>query len=299
VWAKDGTRSIVREGSGAARGFARTVGEAMENAIKAPETDAMKRALVTFGDQFGLTLYDKAQRNVAARGSRAQIAADGEAAHRYGVRAAAAATDLAACSGHRQPAARRDRSARLSPSPERLRRRYCQETADVFWALTLFIGSSVFMLLAPFAIKRAHVRRQNDLLARCRALFVLAVQALELANERAARSYLVRIRRLEVRWRYGNSRPFRIALATWAIGIGVVGFLLLRALALLPFDRRTPTADDVRRLADLVPLIPVFGAFASICAGGFYLDHWTHSWVIDDCGDRGRPIRAGPRRPHA
>jgi recombination DNA repair RAD52 pathway protein len=78
VWAKDGARSVVREGCGAARGFARTVGEAMENAIKAAETDAMKRALVTFGDQFGLTLYDKSQRNVAVRGNRARIAADGE-----------------------------------------------------------------------------------------------------------------------------------------------------------------------------------------------------------------------------
>jgi hypothetical protein len=80
VYAKEGTRSVVREGFGAARGFARTIGEAMENAIKAAETDAMKRALVTFGDQFGLTLYDRAQRNVAPRGSRVRIAADGEPA---------------------------------------------------------------------------------------------------------------------------------------------------------------------------------------------------------------------------
>jgi recombination DNA repair RAD52 pathway protein len=72
VWAKDGTRSIVREGCGAARGFAKTAGEAMENAIKSAETDAMKRALVTFGDQFGLVLYDKELKNVTTRGSRRQ-----------------------------------------------------------------------------------------------------------------------------------------------------------------------------------------------------------------------------------
>jgi hypothetical protein len=74
VWAKDGARSILREGCGAARGFAKTVGEAMENAIKAAETDAMKRALVTFGDQFGLVLYDKEQKNVTTRGSRPLVA---------------------------------------------------------------------------------------------------------------------------------------------------------------------------------------------------------------------------------
>jgi hypothetical protein len=34
------------------------------NAIKEAATDAMKRALMTFGNQFGLALYDKEQRNV-------------------------------------------------------------------------------------------------------------------------------------------------------------------------------------------------------------------------------------------
>jgi recombination DNA repair RAD52 pathway protein len=70
VYAKEGGRSVIREGCGAARGFAKTVGEAMENAIKSAETDAMKRALVTFGDQFGLTLYDKEQRNVGRSETR-------------------------------------------------------------------------------------------------------------------------------------------------------------------------------------------------------------------------------------
>jgi DNA repair and recombination protein RAD52 len=78
VLAKDDTRSVVREGCGAARGFAKTVGEAMENAIKSAETDAMKRALVTFGDQFGLTLYDREQKNVAARRSKRQPVHAGE-----------------------------------------------------------------------------------------------------------------------------------------------------------------------------------------------------------------------------
>lgn len=41
---EDGQRSIVREGCGAARGFARTAGEAIEQAIKSAETDATKRA---------------------------------------------------------------------------------------------------------------------------------------------------------------------------------------------------------------------------------------------------------------
>jgi hypothetical protein len=40
-------------------------GLAHESAIKEAETDAKKRALMTFGNQFGLALYDRAQTNVA------------------------------------------------------------------------------------------------------------------------------------------------------------------------------------------------------------------------------------------
>jgi recombination DNA repair RAD52 pathway protein len=60
----------VREGCGAARGFAKTAGEAIENALKAAETDALKRALVTFGNAFGLTLYGRD----AVPGTRGQVA---------------------------------------------------------------------------------------------------------------------------------------------------------------------------------------------------------------------------------
>ena len=59
-----GDRTIVREGCGASRGFAKTAGEAAENAAKGAETDALKRAFRTFGNAFGLALYDKQQRNV-------------------------------------------------------------------------------------------------------------------------------------------------------------------------------------------------------------------------------------------
>jgi hypothetical protein len=40
------------------------LGQAHESALKEAETDAMKRALMTFGNPFGLALYDKRQREV-------------------------------------------------------------------------------------------------------------------------------------------------------------------------------------------------------------------------------------------
>ena len=62
----DGQR-IVRDGSGAGQGQAACLGDAHEHALKEAETDATKRALVTFGNPFGLALYDREQRGVRGR----------------------------------------------------------------------------------------------------------------------------------------------------------------------------------------------------------------------------------------
>jgi len=64
VYSQDGSRKVVRGRSGGHRGFGPTVGQAVEDCIKAAETDATKRAFVTFGNIFGLALYDREQRNV-------------------------------------------------------------------------------------------------------------------------------------------------------------------------------------------------------------------------------------------
>lgn len=63
IVAPDG-RSIGREGVGTGHGIDRDLGLAHESAAKEAETDAMKRALMTFGNPFGLALYDKTQANV-------------------------------------------------------------------------------------------------------------------------------------------------------------------------------------------------------------------------------------------
>lgn len=55
---------ITREGTGHGSGIAKDLFDAIESAAKEAESDAMKRALMTFGYRFGLALYDKAQANV-------------------------------------------------------------------------------------------------------------------------------------------------------------------------------------------------------------------------------------------
>ena len=60
----EGGERIVREGSGVGHGISRSLGEAHESALKEAETDARKRALMSFGNPFGLALYDKNQEHV-------------------------------------------------------------------------------------------------------------------------------------------------------------------------------------------------------------------------------------------
>jgi hypothetical protein len=72
VSVRAGDITIVREGSGTGEGKALTPGQAHELALKGAETDATKRALATFGNPFGLALYDRKQVGVRkGRGAKA------------------------------------------------------------------------------------------------------------------------------------------------------------------------------------------------------------------------------------
>lgn len=66
ITVRAGDSVIVREGCGFGSGIDRDSDQAHESALKEAESDAMKRALMTFGNAFGLALYDKAQANVVS-----------------------------------------------------------------------------------------------------------------------------------------------------------------------------------------------------------------------------------------
>ena len=60
-----GSQHVVnREGCGSGHGIDRDLGLAHESAMKEAETDATKRAMMTFGWPFGLALYDKKKTHV-------------------------------------------------------------------------------------------------------------------------------------------------------------------------------------------------------------------------------------------
>ena len=67
-----GEEQVVREGTGAGYTAAGSLAEAHALAAKEAETDATKRALATFGNPFGLALYDREQKNV--RRAKAPVA---------------------------------------------------------------------------------------------------------------------------------------------------------------------------------------------------------------------------------
>jgi len=56
----------VRQDVGFGSGFAKSIGDAIEGATKEAATDALKRCARTFGNVFGLALYDKSRANVSA-----------------------------------------------------------------------------------------------------------------------------------------------------------------------------------------------------------------------------------------
>lgn len=55
---------VTRQDVGFGSGFAKGIGDAIEGATKEAATDALKRAARTFGNIFGLALYDKDRANV-------------------------------------------------------------------------------------------------------------------------------------------------------------------------------------------------------------------------------------------
>jgi DNA recombination protein Rad52 len=67
------TQGVTRHGVGFGQGIDRDLGKAHESAIKEAESDAMKRALMTFGNPFGLALYDKEQRNVVSEPTQEEL----------------------------------------------------------------------------------------------------------------------------------------------------------------------------------------------------------------------------------
>jgi hypothetical protein len=71
-------------------------------------------------------------------------------------------------------------------------------------------------IIWPVLVMSRHRRRQDRLLDRIRAAYVLACENLITAHERATDGRLRAIRRMERRWHFGASMLYRFALTAYA-----------------------------------------------------------------------------------
>lgn len=176
-------------------------------------------------------------------------------------------------------------------------------TIIVFEPLThvrLGLGSMalgyVLAWYVPIWFKHRHVKSQNRLLDRCRALLILGSRAIEAGEKVAAERILLRIRRLESLWKLGNAIPFRVGLAFWAIVWGVAASVAIRFAGLLVVHYGW-TGNLLA--ADKVPselwTAAVISGTAPLYALMGYFEAWVNPWAIENCGDRLWQIIYGSR----
>ncbi len=83
------------------------------------------------------------------------------------------------------------------------------------------LGTYALAFLVPYAIIYRHARRQDRLLDRIRGAFIISIEALNDHKLAFAKRKLNGIRRMERRWRWGASAPYRWSLRVTALVSGV------------------------------------------------------------------------------
>ena len=86
----------------------------------------------------------------------------------------------------------------------------------------VFPAAGLALSIWPVIVMSRHKRRQDRLLDRIRALFVLSTTHLMEQRAHRARDGLARIRRMERLWRFGESHPYRLALLSSVMLTNVV-----------------------------------------------------------------------------
>lgn len=148
----------------------------------------------------------------------------------------------------------------------------------------------------PASFKNRHVKSQNRLLDRCRALLILGSQELEIGNKAAADDALRRIRRLESRWRVGDSLSFRLSLMLWAVAWAVIACIAIRFLGAVASNYGwTGKLPAVKESVSDLWVAALISMSAPIYALVGYFEAWTNPWAIENCGDRLWQLIYGPR----
>jgi hypothetical protein len=99
---------------------------------------------------------------------------------------------------------------------------YWQDRWDRLPAELIHVAAWLGLIIWPAYIMSRHKRRQDRLLDRIRAVFVLSTGHLMEGQQRSARNGLARIRRMERLWRFGASYPYRLALLSSVMATNVM-----------------------------------------------------------------------------
>jgi len=148
----------------------------------------------------------------------------------------------------------------------------------------------------PIWFKHRHVKSQNRLLDRCRALLMLGSRAMEAGDKAGAEQVLTRIRRLEWVWRLGAAVPFRISLALWAMAWAIAMCIGIRFLGSLVvqygWSGKVMTSSQMLSELQLTAMISMTAPMYALMG---YFEAWRNPWAIDNCGDRLWQIIYGTR----
>jgi hypothetical protein len=148
----------------------------------------------------------------------------------------------------------------------------------------------------PVWLKVGHIRTQNRLMRRCRALYLVGLQSLDAGDVATAQAILDRIRRGEWFWKLGDSWLFRICLGTWAAIWALTACMALRFAALLIMNfalpDKMPTGDMLWRELTVAFVVSLTAPLYSLLG---FSETWKQLWELDDCGDRLERLISWPR----
>lgn len=151
----------------------------------------------------------------------------------------------------------------------------------------LFATGYILAWFIPVWFRQRHLREQNHLLERCRALLMVGVGAFETGDHASAKRALQTIRRLEAHWRLGDSTFFKVSIAAWAIlwACIIVVVLPFGGICLIHYGWTGKLIAPEKLLQELwvataisltAPLYPLIG----------YFEAWSNPWVPQNCGER-------------
>jgi hypothetical protein len=159
-----------------------------------------------------------------------------------------------------------------------------------------FATGYILAWFIPVWLRQRHLREQNHLLERCRALLMIGVGAFEAGDHDSAKRALQVIRRLETHWRLGDSIFFKVSIAAWAIlwACIIIVVLPFAGISLIHYGWTGKLIAPGNLLHDLwvataicltAPLYALIG----------YFEAWANPWAPENCGERLSAILSGER----